>query len=221
MKRWMLILLMASFVTFFVGGTHLRFRPLSLVTTWLVLVLSVSWIWTRLSEKREREQTFQRLDDAHTDLFLPAHRAALVRALVVWSAAPPGEYRRFDELLGRRRLAFLENFGQAVEQVRNGAAEAVPAEYFTRVLEAFRDDGAFCRAFFEPLQGEFRSALWRRLLEAAENALEGDTESVGQVTEYWRELPPTAPAREDFIVAQSLGRWARSAGERFLADGTH
>lgn len=218
---WMTFLLMASFVTFFVGGTHLRFRPLSLVTAWFGIVLAVAWTWTRISERRERERWFSRLDDDHTDLFAPARRADLVRALHVWSNAPRGEYRRFDDLLGRRRLAFLENFGEAVEKVRTAGMDAVPAAYFVRLAEAYRDDGAFCRAFFAPLEGEFRVDLWRRLLEAAEEALEGDTESVRQVVSHWSSLPAQAPAKEDLVVLQALGRWARSAGERFAADGAH
>ena len=211
---WIVLSLMASFVTFFVGGTHLRFRPLSLVATWFGLVLAISWVWTRIAEKKARDRAFARLEDEHTDIFLPARREELVAALRVWVDAPPGEYRRFDDLLGRRRLAFLENFNDAVEKVRSGAG-AVPPAYFVRLLEAYGDDGAFCRNFFTPLEGEFRIDLWRRLLEAAEDALEGDTESVQQVLGYWRDLPVSAPAREDLVVSQALGRWARSAGERF------
>jgi len=211
--------LMASFVIFFVGGTHLRFPPLTLVLVWFVLVLAVVWTWTAIAERRERAQWLRRMSDEDGSLFAPAARDQLVHALKAWQEARPTERKVFDEALALRLPEFLDAVGSAVFALSHDAASyyaTLSDDFLGPILRAFQEDKPFCANVLAHLEGEPSAEVWRALLKASISALDGEAGAVKQVADYWRALPTSAAPRNDFETTHLLGLWANTSGDRSL-----
>ncbi len=206
---------MASFVIFFVGGTHFRFSPVTLVLVWFVLVLAVVWTWTALAERRDRAHWLGRLLDEDHSIFAPAARLELIHALSIWQDARPTERKVFDEALSQRRAEFLDAVGSALYDIRHNAA-ATPLNFLGAILLAFQEDRQFCSDVLAHLEGEPSAEVWRALLLAAHRSLDGETGAVKQVADYWRALPNSAAPRTDFETTHLLGLWANTSGDRSL-----
>lgn len=160
-SRWIALLLMASFATFFVGGMHLRFSPLTLVLGWFAGVLTIAWLWTRWSERRARQHWLAVLEDPNGAIFTESARSDLIRALDAWEDARLSERKLFDELLVRRREAFLAAAREAVSVFDQSASTELLSTFLTRILHAYRDDDSFMRSFLDLLEGTDRAELWR------------------------------------------------------------
>jgi hypothetical protein len=214
-SRFLAVALMAVFVMFFVGGMHLRFSAVTLVATWFAAVLVVASVWTRWSERRERDRWLLRLHASDAELFAPGQRPELLRALLAWQSAPFRERFAFEQCLERRSTALRRAAEDAVVALRRGERDAVPEGYFSAIFEtyrAYRPDDPFLLELLNELRGEFCPDVWRALVAAAETAFEGDASVVARVLTHWNELPASAPVKQSADLPLRLERWAVREG---------